>query len=148
MKNLSLKSNISSKEYKNLLNWLGKHSQSFALILREPKKSSEAMKFIESLGKYLIKTEMVSEWPGTKLIGSEAKRSTFKATDEAIKILLASSDSLSSWIEPDLPEDLSFFNASGTELLVSITHENDFWLSLDSNQEKEFVSEFKSLIES
>lgn len=148
MKNLSLKSNVSQNEYKKLLTILGRHSKTFALVIREPRKSLEAMKFIESLGKYLIKTEMVSEWPGTKLIGSEAKRSTFKVTDEAIKILLDSANSLNSWIEPDLPEDLSFFNENGSELFVSITHENDFWLALNAAQEKEFMSELNSLVDS
>lgn len=147
MKNITLKSNISQNEYKKLLDFIGKNSQSFALIIREPEKSANAMKFVESLGKYLIKTEMVSEWPGTKLIGTKAKRSIFKVTDETIKIIRQFSVNLSSWIEPDLPEDLSFFNANGTALLVSITHENDFWVSLDAKQEQEFSTELKSLIE-
>lgn len=147
MKIVSLKSGITQNEYKDLLDFVGKYSQSFSLIVREPDQSVNAMKFIESLRKFLIKTEMVSEWPGTKLIGASAKRSTFKVMDETIKILRDSANNLSSWIEPDLPEDLSFFTVNGADLLISITHENDFWLSLDSKQEQEFSSELKSLIE-
>ena len=85
---------------------------------------------------FQIEIKRSSRWPGTELFGNKATIYSFQSLPELSKILKEAVNSLYSWVQPDLPEDLCFLRSDNTPLLITIAHEN--WSSLDiTDREKE-----------
>ena len=147
MRTLAIKKDLSTNEYKALLVCLAKIATSFTFVIRPEIKSGPRIKsLIERLNDFLIAEQEVDQWPGTQLFGRTAKLFKFKLTEQSKEILLVSSKGLFDWIQPELPEDLSFLYQDDQNCLTNIAHEKDAWLSLNSDEYNLVLKEFSELI--
>ena len=107
------------KVYRKLLDVAFGICDEFLLVVRNDiPASTNANLVLESLAAFLSeKREQQFEWPGMQLLPvpkclSHAQKPAtvyyFKTHYDAKKILLEASNSLHSWMQPNLPEDLSF----------------------------------------
>lgn len=114
--------------YSSLLAYTKKHCPTFSLVKRNQAFSKEhSLQFETRLLPFLVSSIVTDEWPGTKLYGHQASVSKYHVNENSIK-LLSEVDGLYSWVAPDLPEDLIFYNSDGSPWLVSIAHERDSYI--------------------
>lgn len=98
--------------------------------------SSNARKVISKLEPYLVNKIKSNEWPGT-ISGSDNNLVyTYKLNKESTKILKEAANSLFSWIQPTLPEDLSFITEDDKEWLVNTSHEKTANLKINEKEAK------------
>ena len=113
--------------YVDLLNFAGSRCESFSLVWRDHftfERSAYDVK--HALKPFLISNLRTDEWPGTKLIRHEAIVRRYRISGETVRVLLAAG-SLYSWLQPNLPEDLAFYSASGSVWMASVSHEHVAW---------------------
>lgn len=89
---------------------------------------------ISQLAPFLTREYEASSWPGTRLLRGTATVYQFRLTGQVVDAMSQTSDSLFSWIQPDLPEDPCFLRASGEPWLVTISHEHDAYLDLTEDE--------------
>ncbi len=106
----------------------------FSLVVRERERSGEALEVLGRLREYLIDEQQKSEWPGTVLFGSTASVFTYRLDGGSANVLLGLSSSFSGWLEPRLPEDVSFLRADASVWLGSVAHEKDVFLQLSDEE--------------
>jgi hypothetical protein len=82
---------------------------------------------LSELESHLIDLEYTTEWPGTQILGEQARVYYYTLSTQTIAILKKYSNNLECWIQPKLPEDLCFFKSEKTPWFVSITHEEEFY---------------------
>jgi hypothetical protein len=75
-----------------------------------------------------------SEWPGTQLLDGVAKVHHFVFDYLAYEKLTSVVDALYDWILPSFPEDLCLLREDKSPWLISVTHEKDAWLALQSEE--------------
>lgn len=115
------------KGYKELLDRASKDFDAFSLVWRDHLKFNKSATEIEkALRPYLLKTEITSEWPGTKLF-TDAKGTLrlYKVTAESLNVLKTVED-IFSWLAPAFPEDLTFY-IGDRPVYISIAHEKEAW---------------------
>lgn len=124
MKYHQILNKISAKENEQILDWAFENATYFSLVWREGFKfKNRAKKIEEKLEKYLIKTELTSEWPGTKVYGPpENKICFYKVTKTTAKII-KNKGSIFQWVAPKYPEDLAFYNNKLKPIFGSVAHE-------------------------
>lgn len=114
--------------YFSLLAYTKKRCSTFSLVRRNQLLSKErALQLETRLLPFLVSTTVTDEWPGTKLYGHQANINKYHVNEDSIK-LLSEVDGLYSWVAPDFPEDLVFYNSDGSPWLVSISHERDSYI--------------------
>lgn len=114
--------------YIDLLNFAVSRCASFSLVWRDGFRfENSADEIKHALRPFLVSSIKTDEWPGTKLIGHKAMVRRYRATDESVE-LLQRAGSLYSWLQPNLPEDLSFYASGEVIWLASISHERKAWL--------------------
>ena len=112
--------------YSKLLREMLTNADSFSFVVRDGMGLNESgKKIIEDLKSHLIEATRSSEWPGTKLINHTALVSKYRLNEESIKSL-SRVKGLFDWMQPDLPEDLTFYK-NDKPIFVSIAHEKDCW---------------------
>lgn len=137
---------IRSKIYsiKTLASILDVYADSFSFTCREgipiPKKLEN---LLDDLSPYLIEKKEVMEWPGTKLLLDKAALYLFDLNTESAFILSQYDDYIFNWIQPELPEDVVFYQ-NEHPIFISITHERDAYFELNEKIEK-FISNKISL---
>lgn len=98
-----------------------------------------ANEVLNRLEPFRVKSEELTEWPGTKLfLGYTATVMTYRYEPEFISVLHDISDRLYAWELPSLPEDLCLLRVDGSPWLVTIAHERDSYLDL-TNNEKDYL---------
>lgn len=85
-------------------------------------RTGSAAKLLADLSPWILEETSVREWPGTRLTDGVATLHRFEAVPE-VEPILARVERLYAWLQPDYPEDLSFYNADGTVWLGSCSHE-------------------------
>lgn len=101
--------NLKGQTYKEFLQFAFYICDEFILVRRyDMDFDSNALSVLEALEPFLIEMNKKSSWPGTTLFEQTADVYTYKTVNEAQKILSASANSLFSWVQPSLPEDLCF----------------------------------------
>lgn len=127
------------KTYGDLIDFATSICRTTLLVVRREycnKLSTEGEKILESMKPFQIEIKRSSRWPGTELVGHKAMIYSFQSLPELSKILKEAANSLYSWVQPPLPEDLCFLRSDNTPLLITIAHEN--WSSLDiTDREKD-----------
>ena len=114
-------------EYRALLSLLASKATSFSLVWRHQLEFGPAAEILRKrLAPYLLRTEGVSEWPGTKLLTTMATIRFYTAAEAAMSIL-GEAGSLYAWKAPERPEDLAFYGPGDEVLFGSIAHEADSW---------------------
>lgn len=106
----NLDNNPEGQAYKKLLDISFDICDEFILVRRHDMDFDEsALRIIEFLGPFLIEMKKSSSWPGTTLLEQTADVYRYRTAKEAQKVLLDVSQSLYSWVQPELPEDLCFY---------------------------------------
>jgi len=118
-----------------LLNALSERTASILLVVRDDLGLSGAgQDLLTRLRPFLLRSNRSSSWPGTELVDDEATVLCFCSKPEVIRELIAASDSLYGWHQPDLPEDLALCRTDGSALLTSVCHEGDAYLELTDDE--------------
>jgi hypothetical protein len=99
-------------------------------------------------GRNVLDDFRASEWPGTKLIGHPGYVSLVKFDQSIAEVILRIEPELNKWLYPSnrpLPEDICLFNSSAdTPTLVSVTHENLYWIIAEQKPKLATVRESKT----
>lgn len=107
-----------------ILYTLLEYSNMFSVVIREDLGINNRIdETINRLSPFLIKKEIVNEWPGTKLLIDSATLYKFHLNRQTITILISTEPYLYNWINPNLPEDIVLYN-DDKPIFISITHEN------------------------
>lgn len=110
--------------YIDLLDFAATRCESFSLVWHAQFRfENSAYEIKHSLRPFILSNIRTDEWPGTKLIGHEAIVRRYRVSGESIK-LLYTAQSLYSWLQPKLPEDLAFYSSGDVLWLGSISHEH------------------------
>lgn len=122
--------------YQALVAFCSKHASEMLLVVREPQILEEAartaIRTIEALGASSIDA---SEWPGTRLTrGGSAHVYHIPITHDSISFVTNTANNLYAWLSPALPEDLCFLRNDGEDILASISHEEDAYLTLSDDE--------------
>lgn len=106
-----------------------------------PDKASEAKAAVSCLQEWLVSAEHVSAWPGTVQLGDpamfpDAIRELFKftITPTSMDMLMERTVPRMFQESPGAVEDLGFLRADGRPWVVTITHEKDAYLKLESDE--------------
>lgn len=99
-------------------------------------------------GRHVLDDFHASEWPGTKLIGHPGHVFVINFDESIAEVILRTEHDLNKWIYPSaraLPEDICLFNSSAdTPTLVSVTHENLYWIIAEQKPKLAGVRESKT----
>lgn len=98
-------------------------------------------------GSNVLETFLASAWPGTELVGHPGHVFLVKFDQSVAELILRTQPDLTKWLHrnnPPLPQDICLFNSSGdTPTLVSVTHENLFWIISEQKPKLAGVRESK-----
>lgn len=117
----------------NFLNYIDKKCNSFSVVVRDADTLNQnGKRFLTDLLPFLIKKEVVSEWPGTKLLSGNAFIYYFELNTKTMEILSKVKSSFD-FLTPDLPEDPCFYR-NDSPFLVTISHEKDLYFDLEEDE--------------
>ena len=119
----------------------------FILVVRKDlclKSNDSDKSVLEKLNDYLKEMKEQSEWAGTKLLKHTAYVYHYHTSPEAREIIKEVSNSLYSWMQPNLPEDLSFYK-SGKPWLVNTAHEKQSFILSEDKSEIDRIVNIKGL---
>ncbi|BBW96061.1 stage III sporulation protein AH [Geobacillus icigianus] len=141
-----IKQNPEKDVYRNLLDLSFEICDQFHLVLRKdmgPLTTYEPI--LKRLENSLIVMKEESEWASTILGSGQTALVYYYRTDaNANKVLTEVTNSLYDWVQPHLPEDLSFFK-QGKEWLVTISHEKESYIYTEDEYEIKKVMGIKGL---
>lgn len=142
-----ISSDPKNKVYKDLLDLAFSVCSRFILVVRKDINiSRNAKSVLESLAPFLIEAKEQFEWPGTKYFGEKpATVYYFKTDEKAKRILLEASNSLHTWVQPHLPEDLSFIK-NQEPWLINTSHETESFIITEDTEEIEKISKIENLL--
>ena len=99
-------------------------------------------------GRNVLDDFRASEWPGTKWIGHPGHVFVVRFDESVAEVILRTEPRLNKWLYPSnrpLPEDICLFNSSAdAPTLISVTHENLYWLLAEQNPKLAGVRESKT----
>jgi hypothetical protein len=132
--------------YRGLIECATVECKSALLVVRVTSSLSQRGKnLLTELNPYLQEKQEVSEWPGTKLLGSTAWVFRYYLGPECSMVLQHATDALYDWMQPDLPEDLCLIRENGEPWLISIAHERDGYFELYPNEKTRLVEALPSI---
>jgi len=134
------------KVYHDLIDMAFQCCDEFILVVRKDiDVSNNARTVLERLSSSLKEIKEQFEWSGTRYFGEEAASVYyFRTNSKANKILKEGSNSLHSWVQPNLPEDLSF--KKGKELwLINTSHEAESYLFTEDKEEIDRILKIRNL---
>lgn len=141
----------SNQDYYDLLDYASAECKYALVAIRDTiQLNSKGQEVLEKLSKYLYEEKQADEWPGTKLLNSQARIFQFHYVPGSAEILKGAVSSLYKWLQPDLPEDLCLLRADETPWLVTISHENDgYFVLIDQEKNRLFstLPQYRSMIE-
>lgn len=123
--------------YKNLIDLAFDICDEFILVVRKDaglNLNDYGKLVLEKLSSSLKEVKEQSEWIGTKLYSETAFVYYYNTDNEARKIIKEASNSLHSWVQPNLPEDLSFIK-NNSPWLINTTHEHESYIKTDDKEE-------------
>ncbi|MDQ0163272.1 stage III sporulation protein AH [Aeribacillus alveayuensis] len=129
-------SNPKDKVYSQLIDLAFEICDEFHLVLRKDMGSLKVVgPILKKLQSSFKEMKEQSEWASTILGDNQTARVYYYFTDEnAKKVLKELSDSLYDWVQPHLPEDLSFFK-DGKAWLITSSHEKESFIDTQDNYE-------------
>jgi hypothetical protein len=139
----ALTRDLSGTMYHELLSYaMGVCSQAL-LVVRHPPSlplDGHGAEVLERLHPFLLRKIESSEWPGTKLFNHTASVFYYNFNSSCTSVIGNAADSLFSWLQPNLPEDLCLLKADGEPWLVSISHEKDGYLNMTDDEKRSLVN--------
>lgn len=143
---ISIEKNPQGKIYEQLIDLAFDICDEFHLVVRKDmgstKKLEPVMKELESSLKVMKKT---NEWTGTMLgRGQKANVYYYRTDEHAKEVVKKAASSLHAWVQPDLPEDLSFLK-KGKPWLVNIAHEEESYIITQSEYLIRKIKEIEGL---
>ncbi len=100
---------------------------------------------LEEFLPYFVEDSLQTDWPGTQLTTSQERVTTFELNPVTLELLQQKSNSIFSWILPDLPEDLFLLREDGTPWMGSVAHEGYIFFELTEDESRIFFDAFPSL---
>lgn len=125
--------------FRALLEIAGKFS-TLGLVVVRPGEELEPtavrlLSELKSFGDFPV--ELLSEWPGTKLLEGIARVQKFRIDPTVFRLLQTTAESLCDWQHPRLPEDLCLMRNDSSPILVTIAHGRDAYLVLSEEEAAE-----------
>jgi hypothetical protein len=117
---------IAGRDYKRLLTTACEHFEFFMLVWRDQFKSDwkrSALKIRRELKPLEVTVRRSNKWPGNIIFGAKADVVFYRFERSGLEVLRRPG-SLFSWLTPNYPEDLAFFDQSGRCGMASVTHEH------------------------
>ncbi|OEH86996.1 hypothetical protein BHU72_01700 [Desulfuribacillus stibiiarsenatis] len=109
--------------YRSLVSLAFEVCNNFTLVKRDQLPLNHSgKKLLTELKPYIIDINKQDNWPGTRLLGHYADVHYIRCCKETKEILLDRVESLYSWMQPNLLEDLCFYKDE-TEWLITVAHE-------------------------
>ncbi|MBF8984617.1 stage III sporulation protein AH [Lutibacter sp. B2] len=143
---IDILNNPSNKRYKLLITYASEICQEFVVVIRHGVKlSTEGQQILEQLKPYLKKSLLSKEWPGTETEGAPSTLYYYHSNEKTKYILLQSANSLYSWVNPKLPEDLCFIKDNGNVWLYNVAHEEISWIENESESDIKFIESIAGL---
>lgn len=118
----------SGRAYKELIDFASEVCNGFILVRRCDDINESVDILLKQLGDFLIEIKEQQGWPGTQLLEGYANVYYYKLNTTTKEVLKKYSESLYSWLEPNLLEDLCFLKKDRQPWLVSIAHEQFSWI--------------------
>jgi hypothetical protein len=125
----------SGKEYKELIDFASELCNEFILVRRCDDINESMEILLKQLSNFLIEIKEQQSWPGTQLLEGHAKVHYYILNTTTKEVLKKYSESLYSWLEPNLLEDLCFIKKDKQPWLVSIAHEQFSWIDNNTRDE-------------
>lgn len=117
----------------------------FILVKRDQLSINDnALRVLKELHPYLKEKREQESWPGTRFAPTAAVY-YYLLNDESKEILQKHAAGLYSWVQPDLPEDLSFIKSNGKAWLSNTAHERVCYIETDDATELEKVKSLKGI---
>lgn len=111
---------VAGESYEAFIEFLCEHSDKFYFITRKeldfPKEALQKFK------PYIIKQYKTKEWESTITAGPAATLYEIEINHQTIDLLKSSANKLYDWVQPELPEDLSFLK-NGFPWFYTCSHE-------------------------
>lgn len=124
MQEFEFTSRITGAPYASLVRELSNGVDRVGFIIRpRVAVSDRANQLILELSHEILSDTQKDRWPGTVLVGHEARVIEFRPIAAVLDKLLSVSDGFWDWMQPSLPEDL-FFIKNDIAVLTSIAHEH------------------------
>lgn len=121
--------------YGKLIDYAVSRCSRFVLVVQDDLGFSESgKKVLAALEPHLIEKTRSDQWPGTRILDKTAWVCYYRCSEKAAEILKEAANSLFSWQQPALPEDLSFLTEDGTPWLVNTAHES--WAGIKGEPEE------------
>lgn len=131
--------------YRSLIDLAFDLCDEFILVLhKEYRIFDSAKSIIEKLKPYLIEMKEQSTWAGTQLYEDTACVYHYRTSTRAREIIKEVSSALFQWIQPNFPEDLSFYK-NGKPWLINIAHERLCYIINTNEKEIDIISSIKGL---
>jgi hypothetical protein len=134
-------------DYHGLLRVGAQACKSFGFVIRPGEALLDsATDLLKTLTPFSISDEMMSEWPGTRLLGpnDEARVLRYELNETSLGILAAAADRLYAWEHPRLPEDV-FLERDSMPWLTSIAHERAAFIAITPEEASALRSSVPSL---
>ncbi|RDC49142.1 hypothetical protein DVA85_25310 [Acinetobacter sp. RIT592] len=130
--------NVEGRGYKEFIDLAASLSDKFLLVERNDMSSSDNLiNVLKKLESSLIEMKEESEWASAMLTESTVKVYYYKIDDNSKNVLKEEVNSLFSWEQPNLPEDLCFINGY------------ESWISTSSHEGYcDIISEDEDIIDS
>jgi len=123
--------------YKKLIDLAFDVCDEFILVIRKDPGlylDDCGMLVLEKLKDSLKEMKEESEWVSNKLFDQTASVYYYSTDNKAREIIKEASNSLHSWIHPNLPEDLSFIK-NGSPWLINNSHEHESYIKTNDKEE-------------
>lgn len=129
---------VDDESWRSLLLWLC--CKCSYLVVTTRKAESNTLSRLTGILGQPINEERVAKWPGTELLfGRTALRSKFRISAADVDDLFALARVPWEWIEPRLPEDLTFLTHDNRVVARSVTHERFLAVDLPTSEASELV---------
>ncbi|MBU3184889.1 stage III sporulation protein AH [Clostridium estertheticum] len=132
--------------YKDLIDLAFEVCDTFILVVRESIFFNQNADYLlEELESSLKEVKEQYEWPGIISAGGKPAKIYYYNTDiNARTIIKTVTNSLHSWVQPDLPEDLSFIK-NGESWLINVSHEFESCIITENKEEIDKITQIKGL---
>ncbi len=136
-------SNIEGELYQSLLHVGMQFANQGGFVIRSQGETINQV--LEEFLPYFIEDSLQSAWPGTQLTSSQERVILFELNPTTLELLQQNSNSIFSWILPDLPEDLFLLREDGTPWMGSVAHEEYIFFEFTEEESRIFFEEFPTL---
>lgn len=141
-----IQTNPEDKTYRDLIDLAFEICDEFVLVVRKDVSINDNINnILEKLQYSLKEVKEQFEWPGTIYFGEQPASVYYYNTDNRAKETLKQvSNSLHDWVQPNLPEDLSFIK-NHVPWLINTSHEYESYIETEDKKEIDKIIKIKGL---